>query len=288
MERYILITGVGGPAGRSAATYFREKGLRIIGTDVREVDTPVDEFAIVPLAIEPGFPSALLEIIKKKRPILFLPTVTEELVIVAGLKKEIEDAGSQVFISPPGAVEIANDKLKTARFMEENGVPVPRTFVSSSPRELLIRELGLPLLAKPCFGRGGRGVSLHRTAQDVYKETREGIIFQEFIPGEEFDVNLFIDKGGLVRAAVALRKTALKEGLVGNALGVERAVRDDAVEICKKAAGLLSMEGPLDFDVRLREDGAPALLEINARLGGNSLSAREVLDCFMGSVTQKK
>ncbi|MBI5048291.1 MAG: ATP-grasp domain-containing protein [Deltaproteobacteria bacterium] len=282
----ILITGIGGPAGKSAATYFTEKGFFVIGTDVREVNLKVDAFYLVPLAVEPSFSRALVNIIAKERPCLFIPTVTEELPTVSGLKKQIEQYNCALFISPPEAVEIANNKLKTALFMEKNNIPIPTTFDGSTPRGRIIKELGLPLLAKPCFGRGGRGVTLYKSAEEVCNEKRQGLIFQEFISGEEFDVNLFMDKQGKVLAAVALKKTVLKHGLVGNALEVERVLRDDVIELSKKAAKLLEMEGPLDFDIRLRKDGTPVLLEINARLGGNVLYAREVLDCLMSSLTK--
>ncbi|MBI5587557.1 MAG: ATP-grasp domain-containing protein [Deltaproteobacteria bacterium] len=283
MGNQILITGIGGPAGKSALTYFKGKGATITGTDVREVDLKADTFHIVPMATGPAYQPALLDIIKKERPSLFIPTVTEELSAVARLKGEIEGLGCLVYISPPEAVDIANDKFRTAEFMKKNGISVPVTFNGKSPRELVIKELGLPLLAKPNFGRGGRGVVVYRSAEEVYSEKREGLIFQEFVPGDEFDVNLFIDKGGEPKAAVALKKTILKEGIVGNALGVERVKKDDIIEICKRASRLLGLEGPLDFDIRLRNNGEPALLEINARLGGNSLFAEEVLDGLMNS-----
>lgn len=283
MGNEILITGIGGPAGKSALKYFKGKGATVTGTDVREVDMKADTFHIVPMAADPAFVPALLRIIKDERPSLFIPTVTEELSIVARLKEEIEGLGCLVYISPPESVDIANDKLRTAEFMKSHGIPVPVTFDGKSPRELVIRELGLPFLAKPVFSRGGRGVVVYGSAEEVYRDEREGIIFQEFAPGEEFDVNLFIDKGGELGAGVVLKKTLMKEGIVGNALGVERVEKDDIMKLCVKAAGLLGLEGPIDIDVRIRKDGVPALLEINARLGGNSLFAREVLDGLMKS-----
>src|SRR3972149_5234860 len=113
MRQPVLITGVGGPAGKSAAAYFRAKGFFVIGTDVRDVTTEVDEFYTVPLALEPSYMPAILSNIRAKHPTLFIPTVTEELNVVARHKGEIEAAGCRVFISPPDAVDIANDKLKT-------------------------------------------------------------------------------------------------------------------------------------------------------------------------------
>jgi carbamoyl-phosphate synthase large subunit len=79
---------------------------------------------------------------------------------------------------------------------------------------------------------------------------------------------------------VVLRKVGLRDGETGNALGVVRvdlpAVRDIAI----RAARALGLAGPVDVDVRLRRDGTPAVLEINARLGANSLSATEVLEAL--------
>ncbi len=283
MRNKVLITGVGGPAGKSALAYFKGNGVSVIGTDVREVEVVPDTFHLVPMAADPAFVPALLGIIKDERPSLFVPTVTEELSTVARLKDEIEGLGCLVYISPPEAVDIANDKLRTAGFMKSHGIPVPVTFDGSSPRDLVIRELGLPFLAKPNFSRGGRGVVVYRSSEEVYADKREGLVLQEFAPGDEYDVNLFMDMGGELKAAVVLRKTLMKEGIVGNALGVERVEKDDIIELCAKAAGLLGLVGPLDFDIRMKKDGTPALLEINARLGGNSLSAAEVLDSLMNS-----
>lgn len=283
MRNKILITGVGGPAGKSALAYFKGNGVSVIGTDVREVEVVPDTFHLVPMAADPAFVAALLGIIKDERPTLFVPTVTEELSVVARLKDEIEGLGCLVYISPPESVDIANDKLRTAGFMNSHGIPVPVTFDGSTPRDLVIRELGLPFLAKPNFSRGGRGVVVYRSAEEVYADKREGLVLQEFAPGDEYDVNLFMDRGGELKAAVVLKKTLMKECIVGNALGVERVEKDDIIDICEKAARLLGLVGPLDFDIRIKNDGTPALLEINARLGGNSLSAAEVLDSLMNS-----
>ncbi len=279
----ILVTGIGGPAGRSAAAYLQKNGLSVIGTDIRDVDAPVRRFYKIPAADDLSFSSVLLGIILKDNISLLIPTVSEELPVIAKLKRFIEECGCLVAISPVHAVDIANDKLKTALFMAEHEVPVPKTFAAKTPKEQILDELGLPLLAKPIIGRGGRGVALHKTKEELYKEARENIIYQEFIPGEEFDLNLFLDRKNTIASGVVLKKTILKEGVVGNAVEVERTNREDIISLGIKAALLLEMEGPLDMDIRLREDGTPVLLEINARIGGNVLSATEILDSLIKS-----
>lgn len=280
-QNRILITGIGEPAGEGAITYFREKGFHIIGTDIKEVETPVDTFCLVPAANDQYFAARLLDIIKTESPALLIPAVTEELPVIARLKKIIESYGCTVFLSPTAAIDIANDKLKTTMVMAGHSIPVPISFDECTPRELIVKELGLPILSKPRFGTGSRGVMLYRKLEEVHEESRPGLVFQEFIPGEEFDINLFIDKEGDPISAVVLKKTILKNGIAGNALVVERVNRYDIAQLGIRISKVLKLEGPIDMNVRLREDGTPVLLGINAKLGANALSAVEILDSML-------
>jgi len=280
MARTILVTGVGGPAGRAAARYFAEKGCRVVGTDMQPAEAPALDFRLVPAARDPRFPSALLEIAAGEGASLVLPTVTEELPLVARMRPELRQRGIAACVSDPPGVEVANDKLRTAEELRRRGVAVPVTLAGATPRDGLARVLGLPLLSKPRFGRGGRGVRVHRWADDLEPAGPEEVVWQEFLPGEEYDLNLFLEADGRAACAVVLRKTGLRDGMVGNALGVERVEAPDVVELGLRAARALRLEGPLDLDIRLGNDGAPAVLEVNARVGANVLSAREVLDAL--------
>lgn len=274
----IMITGIGGPAGKSAVDYLRKRGYPTIGTDSRNIPSSVDSFYQVPHAEHSSFADALIQIIRTKRPSLLIPTVSEELPIVSKIRKAIERLGCMVFISPLAATEIAHDKLKTAVYMHKHGIPSPRSFDGCTPRRDVLKELGLPLLAKPRIGRGGRGIVLYRSSEEFIRESRQGLLFQEFIPGDDFDLNMFVDKNGEVLASVVLRKTVLKEGIVGNAVAVERVEKQNVDRLGRRIVKLLNFEGPLDMDIRLANDGAPVLLEVNARLGANVPSAPEILD----------
>jgi len=280
MRPTALVTGVGGPAGRAGAAYLAERGYRVVGTDIRETASPATVLRLVPPALDPGFQAALLRIAEEEGARLVIPTVTEELPIVARMRPALRARGIALSVSDAPGIDVAGDKLLTAEQLLSSGVAAPATFPGATPRAALLASLDLPILSKPRFGRGGRGVQLHRAEAELTRPGSEEWVWQEFLPGEEFDLNLFVERGGAVPAAVALRKTALKEGLWGNALSVERVERPDVVALGIAAARALGLEGPLDMDIRLRTDGAPAVLEVNARLGANVLSAREVLDAL--------
>lgn len=283
----VLITGIGGQAGQSAFNYFSNKGFPVIGTDIRDVDADVDSFYKIPPANELSFPNALMEIIKKEKPFLLVPTVTEELHIISRLKKVIEAFGCVVFISSPYAIDIANDKLKTAVIMAGNGMSVPVSFDEITPKDILVKTLSFPIISKPRTGMGSRGVTLYWNQEELFKETRTDIIYQEYIAGEEFDINMFIDKDGEISANTVLKKTALRDGLIGNAIDVERVKRGDLEQFGIMAASTLKLTGPLNMDIRMKEDGTPVLLEINARIGRNVHSAPEVLDSLIIASTQE-
>lgn len=280
MTKTVLITGVGGPAGRAGAAWFAARGHAVVGTDMRQVSSPAAVFRTVPKASDPGFVPALLEVARAEKAALVVPTVTEELPIVARARMALRELGVALCVSAPPGIDVANDKLRTAEELARAGVSVPVTFAGSTPSSRLVEALGFPLLSKPRFGRGGRGVLVHRAEADLSRVGSEEVVWQEFLPGEEFDLNLFVERDGSVPAAVVLRKTGLKEGLVGNALGTERVERPDLAELGMRAARALGLEGALDMDVRLSEDGRPAILEVNARLGANVPAAPEVLEAM--------
>jgi carbamoyl-phosphate synthase large subunit len=276
----VLVTGVGGPAGRAAASYFVERGYRVVGTDVRELASVATEFRVVPMARHPEYPAALIDLAVAERATLVVPTVSEELPVVARVRPLLRERAIAIAVSHPAGVDIADDKLLTAQALAASGVATPATLPGSTPGPEAARKLGFPMLSKPRFGRGGRGVLVHRSLADLARVGTDEVVWQAYLPGEEFDANLYVERDGRVPASVMLRKTGLRDGEVGNATGVVRVDHPDVAALAAAAARALHLEGPLDLDIRLGLDGRPAVLEVNARLGANVLTAREVLDAL--------
>ena len=97
----------------------------------------------------------LLAIATAEKVSLVVPTVTEELPIVARMRAALRERGIALCVSNPPGIDIANDKLKTAQELGRAGIAVPVTFPSSTGAAELSTALGFPLLSKPRFGRGG-------------------------------------------------------------------------------------------------------------------------------------
>jgi len=276
-----LVTGVGGPAGRAVSDYFHQKGISVLSADMRPLKRP-ENSTLLPPAHDEEFVDALEHLLDEARIRLLVPTVTEELPKIAEHRESIRKKNCALFVSSSEGVRIANDKWFTVRALVAHGGPVPASYCGESRAELL-DLVPFPILSKPRFGRGGRGVAIHRSGDDLPLRFSTDRIYQEFLPADEYDVNLFADPRGKSLVSVVLRKTALKNGVVGNAVSVERAQDRDVAELAEAAVYALSLEGPIDVDIRRGGDGRPRILEINARVGANVRAAEEVLIAMLSS-----
>jgi carbamoylphosphate synthase large subunit len=275
-----LVTGVGGPAGRSVSALLLERQQRVVGTDMQSQTLPGVSFYQVPPANAPDLLSTIYAIASQEHVDLVIPTVSEELPVFArGWRWGNE---FPVLVSSAQAVEIADDKYLTGRTLSVKGVSTPRFVLPSqvNSREDVAQKVGWPCISKPRIGRGGREVHFH-TDQDwpILAQMSDRYILQEFASGTDYAPNLYVGPDGQV--VVVLEKTELKEGLVGNAKKVQRVEAPDVAELAAAAARAVGLTGPLDIDIRRRRDGIPVVLEINARFGANIRHASEVMDAAL-------
>jgi|WetSurSiteA1Bulk_404760.scaffolds.fasta_scaffold00565_3 carbamoylphosphate synthase large subunit len=277
----ILVTGVGGPAGRSVTSLLLERRVSIVGTDMQSIDMDGIRFYQVPPADSPDLLAAVYEIASREKVDLLIPTVSEELPVYARGWRWQEEIPA--LISRAKAVETANDKYLTSRALLAHEVGVPRFCLPSqvhSPADLAER-IGWPCISKPRIGRGGREVFL-REQEDwpVITALGDHYILQEFAEGTDYAPNIHVGHGGQA-VVVVLEKTELKEGKVGNAKSVRRVADADVAELAMKAARAVGLRGPLDIDIRRKSDGTPVVLEINARFGANIRHAPEVFEAAL-------
>lgn len=275
----IVVTGIGGPAGRSLARQLAERRYRVIGTDMRVVDVPEATVHCVPAAADPEFVETLRMLTHESGADLVIPTVSEELPVLA----RQETWPAPLALASLEGVLLANDKWLTWQRLSEGGVPVPRAMLPSHVQssEHVAQTIGWPCIAKPRISRGGRDVRLYH-AYDIntLRNLGDHYILQEFIPGVEYAPNVYIRSNG-DDVVVSLRKTALKQGVVGNAVSVVRDASSDVAALACAAGRALGLSGALDIDIRRREDGKPVVLEINARFGANSAYAPEILGALL-------
>lgn len=252
----------------SAATLGLD--LKIYACDLRpewsSACIEADKAFAVPSAENEAFIPRMLEICVRERIQMIVPTIDTELIAYSEARDLFAEIGCHVAVSDPGLVRMARDKLSTARFLADAGLPSPRTV---SVDEFLSKhmELKLPLLAKPRHGSSSRGIRMvHGRDEVMALDLAEPYILQEYLDGREFTISLYFDDEGELKSAVPHERLRVRSGEVEKGVtSGDILLRDLAWRLGKRLRGA---RGTICFQVRIDAQGNPSIFEINARFGG--------------------
>lgn len=295
-ELTVLMTGVGAPGASSILNCLRnnkERILRIIGVDMNPQAAcrgRVDRFYQVPSAGDNGFIEAVRDICASESVQVVIPIVTRELELFAKNKVLFEQIGTKVSVMDYEPLHIANNKGLLLTSMKEAGYPTADFKVVNTPAELekAIFELGYPdkpVVVKPTIGNGSRGTRIldaHKSryhqlffekpnSQNMRVEELMAIINEkseipemivmEYLPGQELCVDVLADHGKVLYISSRV-------GIAVNSIMISNEVKliPDAIDLATKVVELLSLEGNIDFDMKMNKEGYPHILEINPRL----------------------
>jgi carbamoyl-phosphate synthase large subunit len=268
----VLVTGAGGPAAIAAMKSLRaEDSVELLAADMDPWAAglylvPPAERTLIPAGAAPEFTDALLARCLTLGVDVILPTVDAELRPLAHAREMFKAAGIDLLLAPASALDIILDKLLLAEHCADV-VRVPRT-------ELLGPSVDpsswtYPVIVKPREGSGSRGVmavdSAAKLAELAAVDRSARLIIQEFLPGEEYSVDVLADAGGRVVASVPRLRARVDSGVsVGG-----RTVHDDEVEWFGRAvAQATGVTFVANVQCKRDQGGSPALLEVNPRMPG--------------------
>ena len=265
----VLITGAGGPAAIAAM-----KSLRAVDS-VELLAADMDPWAaglylvpswartLIPAGAAPGFTDAVLARCLALGVNVVLPTVDAELRPLARAREQFAAAGIDLLLAPVAALDVILDKLRLAEHCA-GVVHVPRTEVFGP--DLDPASWTYPVVVKPREGSGSRGVVIVGSAAELAALDRSAVlIVQEFLPGEEYSVDVLADADGRVIASVPRLRARVDSGVsVGG-----RTVHDPAVEwFGRTVAEATGVTFVANVQCRRDRAGSPALLEVNPRMPG--------------------
>ncbi len=295
----VLLTSVGGLVAPGIIDNLRNhpEVFRIIGTDVRNEAIGfymVDQAHVVPRGDDPNYLPRLWEIIQQEGVDVIIPCSDEEALAFSAEKQLLKDAGVVVLCSPHPVTSLAVDKGSMLNFALQHGIPVPKFSLPTTIRELFrgAKELGYPVrpvVIKPRRGRGGRGVRVLKEEVNVLgtRDSREmklewlvdalrgeepfEIVLMEYLPGEDYSVDVLADRGRLLGVVPRIRIEAiLGPSRVGQIVRNQEVV--DIVESVVKAFGFDS-----NVNIQLKysapPDERPMIYEINPRVSGTIVAS---------------
>ena len=145
-----------------------ERNVRIVGTDMNYDETVlqmVDVFYQVPRAKDPDYCDIVLDICRKEKVDIVLPTMSAELIPLLDSREKFEKEGICLSISNRESIEISNNKLNFYRFMKDNGLPMVDFYRVRNVDEMkdAFRKLGFPgkaVCVKALESSGSRGIRI--------------------------------------------------------------------------------------------------------------------------------
>lgn len=262
----VLVTGAGGPAGIGFLQLASRPDVEMFAADMDPVASglylvPAERRLIVPRGDAPDFAETVLEICRRLEISVLVPTVDSELLPLAGIAALLAAEGTTLLSASASTLAVCLDKAELARVCEDScEVPATTELVSDTP-------VSYPSIVKPRTGSGSRGIRLVHGPEDLAGLPRDGSqLVQEYLPGEELSVDVFVRADGVVVAAVPRRRDRVDSGVAvaGRTVHDQECI-EQAVAVCRA----IGLRGVANVQLRRRHDGTAALLEVNPRLPGS-------------------
>jgi carbamoyl-phosphate synthase large subunit len=163
-------------AGTQACRSLREEGVRVVLVNSNPATIMTDDASADAVYIEPLTVPVLEKIIARERPDGVLATLGGQtalnLAVDLGEAGVLEKYGVRVLGTSLEAIQIAEDRERFKRKLQEIGEPVPesRTVQTLNGAREFMDEIGLPLVVRPAFTLGGTGGGLCET-EDIFVAT---------------------------------------------------------------------------------------------------------------------
>jgi len=265
----------------------------IIAVDMDPSWSPACEAAditfAVPRCTAADFMPQMLDICRKQKVDLIIPTIDTELMPYVTNKDKFTKIGVDIHIGDARFVATARDKEKTVRLLKSHNIPVPASWDATAFMDCK-EEASYPLFIKPKGGSCSKGISIVSSAEEMQAmiEGQNNLLIQEVCAGQEYTINCFYDRNGRCVSCVPHLRKFVRDGEVCFAK-TERvpaftAIAHQFSEIFKGIWGCICFQGFKD------EDGSVKIFEINARFGGGypvcdyagGTYARWIIQDFLG------
>ena len=264
----VLVPGAAGPAGINTIKSLKMAGFggKILATDSSSLSAGffmADINEIIPQADEHSFLDRLFHIVKMYQVEVLMPSSGSDIYPYSENRKQLAEMGAEAIVSDRDKLEICRDKMLTFQTLSNKFV-LPFTTAESDKID------AFPVLAKPRFGKGSRGIVKIDDESDLRYiiSKRDDLVFQEYLPGTEYTVDVLSDLDGKPIIAVPRIRMQTKAGISTKG----RVLRDPALEMdCMKIAELVGIRGPCCMQMKESAEGRLKLIEINPRMGGGTI-----------------
>ena len=251
-----------------AAQAFRRLGHQVVLVNSNPETVSTDYDTCDRLYLEPVTLERVLDVAALERPLGVVVSLGGQtpLALAAGLA----EAGVPLLGAPLGAIERAEDRGRFGALLDELGLAAPdwRYATSTAGARAFADEVGYPVLVRPSYVLGGRGMRVARGPEEL--ELAGPALVDRFLAGAlELDVDVLCDgEDGWVAAIVEhVERAGVHSGdsaCVLPAPSVSGRLEREVRELASTLARGLGVRGLLNLQLALHE-GELHVLEANPR-----------------------
>ena len=265
----VLVTGAGGPA---AVGVLRQLAA---ATDAELFAADCDPYAaglylvaaarrgLFPRGDDPAFVDAVAQVCRREAIDVLVPTVDSELLPLARVERGFASSGTRLLLADATTLAMCLDKWTLVQACAAT-VPVPRTAVLDG--EFDTADWSWPVIVKPRRGSGSRGIWLVTNPAELADDPRTGeTIVQEYLPGEEFSVDVLATRDGRAVAAVPRARLKTDSGVCVTGTTMHDA---ELERVALDVAAVVGLRYVANVQLRRDVTGTPRLLEVNPRFPG--------------------
>ena len=235
--------------------------------------TSADESAVIDISD----PDAVARYVGNDIPACILPVPIGRALVATG---ELNDRWGLAGISRATA-ELCTDKYSFSQTLKPLGLRSATCYLAEDVRSSssLLEEMALPLVVKPRFGSGSRGVSLVSSHEEAFSLLKEGDIVEEALPGFEYGFDGLVHGGRL--APLLLRKKVNTPPPVCQCVGYQALTRDDpayyaVVPLIDRVISAIGLnDGLLHADVMF-DGNCASVIELSGRPSGHCIHSHLV------------
>lgn len=269
----LLLTSIG---KRIELIEHLKSRFRVVGVDASP-DNParyfVDAFYQVPKCREKNYVEELLSVCRKEKVSVLVPLYEAEFPILDEARKFFEENGVLLLLSERAALDICDDKLRTAAFFKKYHISAPKTFTLEEIEERIMgRAEGYPLVIKPADGMGSENVFFAKDKGELeffYSYVKKALV-QECAAGCEYTIDVLCDLSGEPVYMVPRVRLEVRDGEVTKSrVDLQKCVMEETKRLIAALNREGTVRGPLTIQCFLAEDKKGVqFLEINPRFGG--------------------
>ncbi len=224
-----------------------------------------DKMKLIPRIDDKKYIETIINIANEENVKLIVPTIDTELLKLAQNKNYIEsNTGALLMVSDISMIEICRDKIRTTEFLSNLGFKTPKTlrFEEISPKDDIF-----PLFIKPVSGSSSIDaykVNNYREL-NLYSQLIEDSMIQEYIGGDEYTVDVFLDFNSRPITIVPRLRIATRAGEIAKGKIIKDRVIIDTVKLLLSETNFIG-----HITIQLKKDVSISFIEINPRFGGGA------------------